>query len=404
MRLGPGQLGRRRPCRSARPSRRGWRRGRGRPSATSAGCESSSGQWLRPPTDGTKIIPMGPRWARCAASCPAPDGTARQLRPTESADDPIRSCTSGSARTGSWSLSHSTTVVTPRRSASAPMASTTRRRAPDNHSPLGRADLGPHPGLVRHDVQRTQARLEPAHGRDAVHRRTPALALDGDDGGRRGRQRVPSLVRRHRPGVVRVAGEPREQPLDPRDGGDHTDRRARRLQHGALLDVQLDVAVQRSRCPRLGQGRGRVEAERRHDVAEPPPLVVRAAEVLGVQEAGDRARADARDAERVRLLTEEVHDHAVALELLAALAQPAHHLDRTDDPVEAAAAVHRVGVRTGHEGPRTGSDPAAPPRRCPRDPGAPRPPPRASARASTRARRGRRRRTPGASSPVRPTR
>jgi len=40
----------------------------------SSGCENSRGEWLMPPTLGTKIIPTGPSRAMSCASCPAPEG------------------------------------------------------------------------------------------------------------------------------------------------------------------------------------------------------------------------------------------------------------------------------------------------------------------------------------------
>src|SRR5439155_15369612 len=51
------------------------------PFVTSSGRVSSSGEWLMPFTDGTKIIPIGPMRARSCASCPAPLGMTWLERP-----------------------------------------------------------------------------------------------------------------------------------------------------------------------------------------------------------------------------------------------------------------------------------------------------------------------------------
>ena len=50
------------------------------PFAQSSQCVSSFGEWLMPPTLGTKIIPIGPSCAIFCASWPAPLGSRVALR------------------------------------------------------------------------------------------------------------------------------------------------------------------------------------------------------------------------------------------------------------------------------------------------------------------------------------
>src|SRR6266852_3693116 len=52
------------------------------PFVTSSARVSSSGEWLMPLTDGTKIMPIGPMRARSWASCPAPLGITWLERPS----------------------------------------------------------------------------------------------------------------------------------------------------------------------------------------------------------------------------------------------------------------------------------------------------------------------------------
>src|SRR3972149_3290382 len=46
---------------------------------------NSSGEWLTPSREGTKIMPASVRGASDCASCPAPDGIAMWERPSDSA-------------------------------------------------------------------------------------------------------------------------------------------------------------------------------------------------------------------------------------------------------------------------------------------------------------------------------
>src|SRR5437660_747747 len=85
------------------------------PASACSGAVHSSGQWLRPPAEGTKIMPTGPRRAICTVSCPAPLGNTRNCRPSPSMALFIAARTSGEVVTGSVRDSALTFVATPRR-------------------------------------------------------------------------------------------------------------------------------------------------------------------------------------------------------------------------------------------------------------------------------------------------
>src|SRR5690625_653840 len=105
------------------------------------------------------------------------------------------------------------------------------------------AYLGFHLHRGGDDVGRDRAGGEAGRGGDAVRGCAATGALDIEYRLRGGDHCIRTVV--HRPGsrMVRTAGEGGQQPLDPGDGGDHTDLSTRVLQQWALLDVQFDVGV-----------------------------------------------------------------------------------------------------------------------------------------------------------------
>ena len=60
--------------------------------------------------------------------------------------------------------------------------------------------------------------------------------------------------------MIGLPDDVREKPVDPDDPGHDADRDPRLLEHGALLDMQLDVAVQPVRPARLCELAGRAAA------------------------------------------------------------------------------------------------------------------------------------------------
>jgi len=113
---------------------------------------------------------------------------------------------------------------------------------------------------------------------------------------------VPPVGHRGGAGVVGPAVECHQQPLDPGDRGDHAQRHALALQHGPLLDVQLQVACtlpgrQANRSAPSGSAPNFASTS-----PIPPPLGVPPVQVLAGEHPGQRPAAQAADAERVRLL------------------------------------------------------------------------------------------------------
>ena len=88
-----------------------------------------------------------------------------------------------------------------------------------------------------------------------------AQLLDLDDAFGRARQRVAPQCHRHGAGVTGHAGEPRRQTGGAGNRADHADRQIFRLQHRALLDVQLDIGQQFAARPCGGADMIGVETE-----------------------------------------------------------------------------------------------------------------------------------------------
>ena len=165
---------------------------------------------------------------------------------------------------------------------------------------------------------------------------------------RRPGERVTPRVHRRRPGVRGLALPGDEVALDAERAQNDAERQVKRLEHGALLDVQLEVGG----CVlELAPGLERaVEVDavlgervgQRHAVGVAPLAQL----VLVGHRAGRRAGAEQRAAEAGALLVGPV-DESHGDRGLAVLGQPAQHLDAAHDveaAVEPAAVRHRVDV------------------------------------------------------------
>src|SRR5437879_842072 len=100
--LGPGDLCVGHPGHSARASSAAARSNVVAPYSMSSIGVNSSSQWLRPPRDGTKIIPAGPTVARYWASCPAPDRSRRWRVPAARPPSPSGLFGTGGGPAGAW--------------------------------------------------------------------------------------------------------------------------------------------------------------------------------------------------------------------------------------------------------------------------------------------------------------
>ena len=161
-------------------------------------------------------------------------------------------------------------------------------------------------------------------------------------------ERVAPRVHRRRPGVRGLALPRDEVTLDAERPQDDAERKVQRLEHGALLDVQLEVGGRilelRPRLERpveidavLG------ERVRQRNAVGVTPL---AKLVLVGHRARGGARAEQRAAEARALLVGPV-DEPDGDRGLALLGQPPQHLDSAHDveaAVEPAAVRHRVDV------------------------------------------------------------
>jgi hypothetical protein len=114
--------------------------------------------------------------------------------------------------------------------------------------------------------------------------------------------------------MVRLPGDASEKPVDADDARDHPDRDPGLLEHGALLDVKLDVAVQAG-LPACSCQRGRLTAGGLERLGKAASVGVNQREMLLVERAHDGAAAEAAQAEVVRLLSEEIDHDEVVVEL-----------------------------------------------------------------------------------------
>lgn len=146
--------------------------------------------------------------------------------------------------------------------------------------------------------------------------------------------------------MVRLPDDAGVQPVDAGDARYDPDRDPDAFEHWALLDVQLEVAVQVVRPPGLEKRLG-PPARLRQRLAQAATGRVQEAKVSLLEGSGDRSTADAAQAEVVRLFPEKVNYNQVVVQLDTRLAQTANRLDGTenaDDAVVAATALHGVGV------------------------------------------------------------
>ena len=171
--------------------------------------------------------------------------------------------------------------------------------------------------------------------------------LDGQHplGGRG--QRVAAGVHRHRARVPGAAGEHDLRARGPGDRADHAERETALLQHRALLDVHLAVAEQPLAVAGGADG-PRVAPEVAQRVAERHAVLVDEREQFGAERPGQRAAAQAADAEARALLIGEGDDIDGERQPPLGPVQPLHagHGDEhAERPVVGAGVAHRVEVR-----------------------------------------------------------
>ena len=221
--------------------------------AMSSGLDSSSGEWLMPPFRlRTKIIPVGtPAAARIAASWPAPETSSRRV-----------------GRRGRERLERR--AAHRRRLGQVGRLEADRRDEPVELGGVRRARLDRERDARGHDVDR--ARLDVERGRRSRRCRAHGARDTRSTYSAASSERVRAGAHRRRAGVVGAALEDDLAARDAGDRGDDPDRLVRALEHGALLDVQLEVGVgqlprggavarRRTRAPRRGTRRR--SAERR---------------------------------------------------------------------------------------------------------------------------------------------
>src|SRR5713101_5397188 len=155
------------------------------PASMCSGAVHSSGQWLRPPADGTKSMPTGPRRAIWTASWPAPLRRETKPRPSLPIAFVIADITSSEATTGSVRDRRRTLAETPRREpASAADCSNLARRSSSQPPSMLRnsAHISAFPGTTLAAPRKTSSRpvvpTPPAEARRSTASTASAAALN----------------------------------------------------------------------------------------------------------------------------------------------------------------------------------------------------------------------------------
>ena len=203
--------------------------------------------------------------------------------------------------------------------------------------------------MLSDDVGEVRIGVDAADGRDLGAARPPRCgARLGDDAGSHDHG-IPAQAHRRRTGVGRPPGHRELAPGDALHAGHDPDRHALVLEHGPLLDVQLDERVRE----RGGRARGRAR------VADPGELVSEPAAVgrTGVECLLDTEPSDVHErAEHVRwesgaLFVGEERDLHRPSQLDTGSRQRLDHLEPGEDAqvaVEAASGGNRVDVGSDH--------------------------------------------------------
>jgi hypothetical protein len=213
-------------------------------------------------------------------------------------------------------------------------------------------------GAIRHDVDGAGLHLDDAAGRDPLRgvRGDQRLGQAGDEGGGPA-QRVAAQPHRGRAGVVGAAGEGEAAAPHTHDGGDDTDGGARRLELGALLDVELDERRESAGLhARFGDPFGVVAGGCERVGERPAVPAAGGGDVLGGQAGGDGRGPE--QAAVAALLVGERDDLHRPRERHALFREAPDALEAGDDAeraVEHAAVRHGVDVRAGPQRRRLGT-------------------------------------------------
>ena len=191
------------------------------------------------------------------------------------------------------------------------------------------ADIEDHARPAGHDIGRVGLLLEDSRGGDemsaAPRREFARFGRHVQDQPRRSEPGVATKLHRRRPGMVRRALEDDFDPGDADDRRDQSEIDAAVLEHDALLDMQLEVALD-AVAPGLAEPAG-IAADpgdrRRQGLAGGVP----GAEHRIVERARHRAAADAGNPIFARLLGEKVH-HLDRMARLIALISASRGLPR----------------------------------------------------------------------------
>ena len=147
--------------------------------------------------------------------------------------------------------------------------------------------------------------------------------------------------------MVRLAGKPHPKADQPDDTCDDPDLDPLRLEHGALLDVQLEVSAQLVH-PACARNALEVEAELGHRLGKEDAVGVAALGEFAQIFSDERPAAEERRAEAGAFLIHERDQPERPARLDPALLEEADRLETREDPkgaVVAAAARNRVQVR-----------------------------------------------------------
>jgi hypothetical protein len=224
-----------------------------------------------------------------------------------------------------------------------------------------RQHLGERPVLgvpqVHHELgparnRRGDAGLEPQHPRRADPAVLARDFLDAQCQPGCRQARVAPHVHRRRARVRGLAGEREAMPLDAEGAGHGRDRHALPLQHGALLDVQLQVGNQPRAPARRVRRALELDAVLGEHVADPASVRVRErGDGGGIERARDGRAAEQAASEARALLVGEVDQrHRPSRPASGGRTQHLHPRHYAECAVEPASVRHGVDVRADRHG------------------------------------------------------
>src|SRR5437899_3725822 len=301
-----------------------------------------------PPRLGTKIIPIGANREAFCASCPAPLGRSMVARPAACAASRMACWKTGSVRAG-WSAASGThSISTFSSRAIAAKRSRIPRPDPFDFCALEVAQFDRKFHAPWNDVARSGFDPHITHRANLPAGLRPNFFAHSKDSPRCGSECVLPAIHRRRASMVGESRGHASPPIDPDDALHDPDGNAGLVEHGALLDMKLQITGHRPR-PDASFGKPRwVLAVAAQPVGQGNSLFVPSLENSGAEHPGRGARTEQALAEVVTLLVAPDDHFEWMPRRHLVLVKGTHYFQRAQAAhiaVEIAAMQHGIDVR-----------------------------------------------------------